>query len=287
MPALAFLLFLTLQAYDPDGYIQQIEKTRRTLDEKFTDPLSSPLATFAILRLEKDTVLIGSGPDADFRLKHPSVRLRHARLVQNGQSYKLEALEGQVSRIDKTEITSAPWKPNDHYRIGKYVLVLQVHPVGPVLRAIDPEAEEVRRFSGLHYFPVDPGYRVLGEIRPTPSRAVTILDTQGWERKASIYGKLVFELSGKGQELDLILFEPHPTSKTEFMLIFQDQTSGRESYPACRYLWLPFQSEGHIWVDFNLASNPLCAYNKGFACPLPLPGNRLSVAVRAGEKNYP
>jgi len=40
-------------------------------------------------------------------------------------------------------------------------------------------------------------------------------------------------------------------------------------------------------LDFNEAFNPLCAYNTGFACPLPPRENRLPVAIRAGEKIYP
>lgn len=42
-----------------------------------------------------------------------------------------------------------------------------------------------------------------------------------------------------------------------------------------------------VWVDFNRAFHPSCVYGDGFACPLPRPGTRRSVAATAGEKTYP
>jgi uncharacterized protein (DUF1684 family) len=69
--------------------------------------------------------------------------------------------------------------------------------------------------------------------------------------------------------------------------MFRDKTSGKETYPACRYLYIPYQDRGETWVDFNLAFNPYCAYGDGFACPLPPHGNTISTAVRAGEMTYP
>ena len=70
-------------------------------------------------------------------------------------------------------------------------------------------------------------------------------------------------------------------------LNINDATNGRETDPACRYLLIPFVQAGELTLDFNRAVNPHCAYNTGFACPLPPPGNRTTIAVRAGEKRYP
>jgi hypothetical protein len=70
------------------------------------------------------------------------------------------------------------------------------------------------------------------------------------------------------------------------MLIFQDETSGRESYPAARYLYVESKPRGQLVVDFNRAFSPPCNYSKVFSCPLPRPANRLPVAIPAGEKWY-
>jgi uncharacterized protein (DUF1684 family) len=41
-----------------------------------------------------------------------------------------------------------------------------------------------------------------------------------------------------------------------------------------------------IYLDFNYAYNPSCAYNPQWACPLAPPENRLPLRLEAGEKNY-
>jgi len=196
-------------------------------------------------------------------------------------------LEGRVLDVaTKAAITRKEWIPNTMYQAGPVVLVLRDHPVGPIVRILDQGSEKLNNFQGLNYFPVDEALRVRATIRPQPIENVTILDTQGWERPAWVFGKAVFSVHNKEQTLDLVLFDQEPRADSEFMVIFQDQTNGKETYSACRYLYIPFQREGQVWVDFNRASNPSCAYASSFACPLPLRGNRLDVPIRAGEKTY-
>ena len=42
--------------------------------------------------------------------------------------------------------------------------------------------------------------------------------------------------------------------------------------------------DGRLVLDFNYAYNPSCAYDPSWACPLAPPGNRLAIAVEAGER---
>ena len=37
-------------------------------------------------------------------------------------------------------------------------------------------------------------------------------------------------------------------------------------------------------IDFNFATQPSCAFDPRFACPLAPPENRLDLEVRAGER---
>ena len=283
----------------PDDYVSDIEAQRREKDARFSDPSSSPLATRAIWRLKEGEQVIGLGSDIDLKFGAEWTRPRHARVTWDDQGIFLESLEGMVrtvppdwapgnrsSMVSGIHVERVEWEFGEKYELGEAIVVLDRHPVGPVLRLILPWTFNAEAFTGLKYFPVNSDFRVRGRVQPGPMQALTVVDTQGWERPGHVYGKLQFQLEGRSQELDLLVFEAEPATDSQFMLIFQDQTSGKESYPACRYLYLPFQKEGAIWVDFNLAFNPYCAYANGFACPLPLPGNRLDVAVRAGEKTY-
>ena len=60
---------------------------------------------------------------------------------------------------------------------------------------------------------------------------------------------------------------------------------GAETYGAGRYLYAPLSAE-RVDLDFNRAYNPPCVFTPFATCPLPPPGNRLPVAIRAGEKAY-
>lgn len=266
-------------------YTSQIEKEREERNERFRNPQTSPLATVAIRLLDKPVITFGSSPEADLVWKDPSIAPLHAKILRDPDSIRIEKLQGEVYSIPEREpLSREVWQVDQLMGVGDVMLVLQIHPVGPVVRLIDPAAEAFRSFETLDYFPVDPNFRLEGMIRPGKKREVTIVDTQGWTRKGWVYGRIEFEWQLLQQSLDLISFTENPSE--DFMLIFQDRTSGRETYPACRYLYVPPILEGKAWIDFNRALNPSCAYGDGFACPLPLPGNRLDIAIRAGEKNF-
>ena len=75
-------------------------------------------------------------------------------------------------------------------------------------------------------------------------------------------------------------------------LPFRDATSGHETYAAGRYLLDTAKSadlggnpeRGSLIIDFNFAYQPSCAFDPRWACPLAPPGNRLDLAVQAGER---
>ena len=49
---------------------------------------------------------------------------------------------------------------------------------------------------------------------------------------------------------------------------FVDLTSGTETYPAGRYLYLDRTRTGIYLIDFNRAYNPYCYYNASYDCPI-------------------
>ena len=68
---------------------------------------------------------------------------------------------------------------------------------------------------------------------------------------------------------------------------FADATSGTETYPGGRFVYIdrPRAGEPAI-IDYNVSYNPPCAINPHTTCPLPPPQNRLPFAIRAGEMHY-
>ena len=77
---------------------------------------------------------------------------------------------------------------------------------------------------------------------------------------------------------------------------FRDASNGTSTYGAGRYLVDAAKGadlgadagpEPGTWaliLDFNFATQPSCAFDPKWACPLAPPANRLDLEVRAGER---
>ena len=100
-------------------------------------------------------------------------------------------------------------------------------------------------------------------------------------KAVSVTGKAIFTVDG--QKVELL---PMSISEREVFFVFRDRTSGRESYGAGRFLKAEPPANGKIYLDFNRAFNPPCAFTAFATCPLPPPENWLPFAVPAGEKKW-
>lgn len=145
--------------------------------------------------------------------------------------------------------------------------------------------EDRVNFSGLDYYPPDPAYRYTLPLQPTEDQEeeLTFQTSTGDEQTYYRLGTVEFEIEGEPATLT-IYRSPH---HDELFLPFRDETSGKETYGAGRYLEPQEVDGGQILVDFNLAYNPFCAYSKNYSCPLPPFENHLTtIAIRVGEKAY-
>jgi uncharacterized protein (DUF1684 family) len=162
----------------------------------------------------------------------------------------------------------------------------------PMMSPLPPQ--DVAKFQGLNYFPVEQSFRVKAEFTKTPGEKYFMMPTSsGRSRKYIKIGALSFKLGGKDYVLgayqsEQILNDPKfEEYKSSIFIPFRDLTSGRETYGGGRYLHLPMPKDGEMILDFNLAFNPSCAYgNESFSCPLPPKDNFLQIEIKAGEKSY-
>ncbi|MGH9324628.1 MAG: DUF1684 domain-containing protein [Vicinamibacteria bacterium] len=166
--------------------------------------------------------------------------------------------------------------------LGK--LSMWVHNSGErlAIRLRDLDSSIRKEFTALQWFPVDPAYRVTARFTPHPEpKAVEILNMLGDIERYESPGYVDFELSGEA-----IRMEPVSNSDGGLWFIFRDGTSGKETYPAARFLHSDAPKDGKVIVDFNKAYNPPCAFNPYTTCPMPQKDNRLKIRIEAGEKNY-
>jgi uncharacterized protein len=161
------------------------------------------------------------------------------------------------------------------------------HPQSPV-----PAAERAS-FVARH-FEHDPALRFVTPIEPAPATDPGALsmelpnsgaDTLSFRRIGSV------RLRFPAGERRLSVFWMAGYAGGLF-IPFRDATNGEETYAAGRYLIDAAKSHdlgvdtsaGGLILDFNFATQPSCAFDPRWACPLAPPENRLDIPVRAGER---
>jgi len=145
----------------------------------------------------------------------------------------------------------------------------------------------------LHFFDVDPKYRVVAKIEKTQTAQWFEMPTSGKIKKIfRVYGVLSFAINDTLVRMNLYQSQGlmgNDQYKNYLFLPFTDATTGLETYESGRYIDLETTDikNNEIVVDFNKAYNPYCAYVSGvYNCPVPPRENHLVVAIRAGEKAY-
>lgn len=147
------------------------------------------------------------------------------------------------------------------------------------IRLRDLESERRKKFTGLKWYALKPEYRIQAKWVAEP-KVIPIDNMIGQVEKRETPGYAVFTWKGKEFRMVPIL----DGKKLQF--VFKDLTSGKETYPAARFLYAAEPKDGVIELDFNKAVNPPCAFTPYATCPLPPPANRLTFAVEAGERNF-
>ena len=150
------------------------------------------------------------------------------------------------------------------------------------LRVRDPNGERARAFQGFEWFPLSRDYQVLGRFIPdaTP-RSLPVVNTFGDVDAYETEGVVEFTLNG-----DVLRLRPFTTEPGRFYFVFNDASSGDETYEAARFVYSDLRQDGTTILDFNEAYNPPCSFNPFTTCPIPLPENQLPIKVLAGEKKY-
>jgi uncharacterized protein (DUF1684 family) len=152
------------------------------------------------------------------------------------------------------------------------------------LRLRDFEHPAIETFPALEYYPVNRKLRVSARFEQYPEPKLlnvdTVIEGLGWQQESP--GVVVFEIDGQDFKLEAY------ASGNELFFVFGDQTSGRETYPAGRFLYADRPADGtDAILDFNRAYNPPCAFNDFATCPVASPQNRLATRIEAGEKFDP
>jgi uncharacterized protein (DUF1684 family) len=147
------------------------------------------------------------------------------------------------------------------------------------VRVQDNDSAARKNFSGLRWYSIDPSWKIKAKFVPSP-HPVTFNTVVGVKEKDQSPGYVTFTRGGQTYRLE-------PTKDgDELFFVIRDQTSGKTTYGASRFLYTELPKDGFVELDFNRAENPPCAFTDYATCPLPPPQNRMKLAVTAGEMMY-
>lgn len=271
-------------ALDAAAYRAELQAWRAKRAERLQAP-DGYLNLVGLYWLEPGTSRIGSAADNDIVFPRGApAHVGTLRIGDDGVVFEAEA--GIDVRHDGEPVHVLPMADDsmEHpVRVthGSLAWTIIRRDTRYALRLRDFDSPAIADFAPIEYYPIDPGLRVIAVLHRYDSPRVLDVDTviEGLGYHPQSPGRLAFELDGRTFEL-----EAYDAGDSLF-LVFGDTTSGRETYPAGRFLYadLP-DASGHTVLDFNRAYNPPCAFNDFATCPVASPRNRLPVPIEAGEK---
>jgi uncharacterized protein (DUF1684 family) len=205
----------------------------------------------------------------------------------SGTQTTLRLAEGTVARMGGQPVVAPTLlRPDSGDVVELGSVTLQVIERGGRygIRLKDRNAAARREFTGCRWYEIKEEYRVeakwVSHAQPRPLKVPNVL---GQTESMPSPGYAEFSVGGKLVRLDGVLEDPR---STQLWFILRDQTSGKETYPAGRFLYADLPKSGKVVLDFNKSYNPPCAFTAFATCPLPPPQNWMPVRIEAGELNY-
>lgn len=148
-------------------------------------------------------------------------------------------------------------------------------------------ADEMKEIVKLDYFLIDSEKKIKAIFHVSIGKKFKMMTSSNETRTYRKYGTLQFVWNGI--QTELIAYQNIELSKKKehknYLLIpFKDATSGDDTYGGGRYLDFEIPTSETVFLDFNLAYNPYCAYSHRYSCPIPPKENHLEIKIDAGEK---
>jgi uncharacterized protein (DUF1684 family) len=275
--ALLPLLAMSLPLLAAD-YAKEIADFRAARERSISSP-DGWSTVVGLSWLKQGLNRVGSDPDSEVPLP-ASVPARVGTIILKGKQAEFRPSPGvKIPAQDLKEDTTI-------LSVGtvKFFLIQRDGRFG--VRVKDSDAPARKEFTHLSWYPPDPAWRIEAKYvpwdKPHTIKFNTVID--GVNEDDESPGYISFMKDGHEYKLDAVIDEG------ELFLIFRDQTSGKSTYPAARFLYADapknLKAPASVVLDFNKAINPPCVFTAYATCPLPPPQNRLTLAIPAGELMY-
>jgi uncharacterized protein (DUF1684 family) len=169
----------------------------------------------------------------------------------------------------------------DWVRFGTVLVELAVRGNRYAIRTRDSASPTLAEFTGVPVFDYAPEWVVEARWEPYPEPRDVPISTanplvDGVHRSA---GEVVFRRHGHEYRL-----QAEQGRLGELTVTFHDETNGRTTDDWRKVETPRPRPDGTVVLDFNRAINYPSAFTAYGTCPMPVGGNSLDLAVKAGEK---
>jgi len=263
-------------------YEKSILKWRQEVDTNLRRE-NGWLALAGLFWLRKGTNLIGSDPESDILLpRRAPARLGTFEFDGNNVTLNVEdSLPVEVNGVP----TASALLDADQEDVPSFLtfndmrMVVVRRSKGVGIRVWDNTRERRRTFPSREWYPVKEEFRVPATYtRYATPKVVKMPDILGAILDEPMQGYVSFALNGKRHEL---IVEELPDRR--LFIQFMDRTNGNPTYPSGRYHYTDAHENGRVFIDFNKAYSPPCAFTEYATCTFPPQENHLNVAIEAGE----
>lgn len=264
------------------GYQNSILKWRQEVDTNLRRE-NGWLALAGLFWLRKGINLIGSAPDSDILLPKRAPQ-RLGTFEFDGNNVMLD-VESDIPVEVNGVATRSALLDADQEDVPSFITFTDIRMVvvrrskGVGIRLWDNSREERRTFPSREWYPVKENYRVpAAYTRYEIPKIVKMPDILGAILDEPMQGFVSFDLNGKKHEL---VVEELPDRR--LFIQFMDLTNHHETYPSGRYHYTDAHENGKVFIDFNKAYSPPCAFTDFATCTFPPQENHLNIPVEAGE----
>jgi uncharacterized protein (DUF1684 family) len=265
-----------------EEYLSSILKWRKEVDANLRRE-NGWLALAGLFWLRKGTNLIGSDPDCDIKLPgRAPKRLGRFEFDGNNVTLYVEA-EGQVevNGVEaKTALLDADQEDMPSFiTLDEMRMVVVRRSKGVGIRLWDNTREARRTHPPRTWFPIKEEYHLPATYaRFETPKIVQMPDILGAVIDEKMDGEVIFQFEGRTLKL-LVTEEPDH----RLYIQFKDLSNNITTYPSSRYLYTDAHQGDKVFVDFNKAYNPPCAFTDYATCSFAPRENYLGVSIEAGE----
>ncbi len=274
-----------IAAMASDEYVHQLLKWRSEMEANLHRE-NNWLALAGLFWLRPGINTCGAAPECDLALQEPAPRLL-GTFQFDGSNVSLRPEPGEALYVNggllQGEIQLQPDDAAEPsfivYGQMRMVIVRRSHGVG--VRLWDNRRLQRHDLPKRAWFDPDEAFYLDASYIPYPDPLkASIPNSLGEMTDDLFHGYVAFGLRGTTFRLNASRLED-----SRLFLTFKDQTSGTTTYPSGRYLYTEaVREDGHLWLDFNRAYNPPCAFTEYATCGFPPKENMLEIVVEAGER---